>query len=267
MIKPGFMSCIAPAWSFDRLTGVATMLGYAGIEFRVGAHQQHGIEPDTATGVIKAKRQHLAQQGLEASALATSIMLAAQSSPEYRADLAAEVERHARLAAEIGAPLIRVSARAVTEEGSPATLAEHLGLATEQAAKYGVVVALETTAGLTSAKATTAVVQQANHPNAGILWDVYHTSRVGESLEESFRLVQPYLKHLHLNQLSAQARRLALSRPAPVLDYPRLFRLLETGGYSGFVSGEWLGIAESEAFELLKTNRQLLNSWLEEAKT
>lgn len=265
MIKAGFMSCIAPGWSFERLTEVASELSYAGIEFRVGARQQHQIELDTPLEMIRAKRQQLAQKGLEVNALATSIMLASQTSPEYRAELRTEVEQHTQLAAELGAPFIRISGRAVTEAGSPEILAEHLALAGEQAKNYGITALLETTAGLTSAKSAVAIVQQANHPTVGILWDVYHTSRARESLEESFKLAQPYLKHLHLNQLTAQARRLALSHPAPVLDYAALFRLLQGNGYNGFVSGEWLGIAENEAYELLKTNRQLLKSWLEAA--
>lgn len=262
MIKIGFMSCIAPTWNFEQLTEVARELGYAGIEFRVGARQQHGIEPNASLDIIRAKHQQLEQKGLVASALATSIMLSSQTSSEYRAELRTEVEQHAQLAAELGAPLLRISARAVTEAGGPEILAEHLALAGEQANNYGITVVLETTAGLTSAKATAAIVQQVRHSAVGILWDVYHTSRAGESLEESFKQVQPYLKHIHLNQLTTQARRLALSHPAPALDYPALFRLLQNGGYSGFVSGEWLGIAENQAYELLKTNLQLLKGWL-----
>jgi sugar phosphate isomerase/epimerase len=265
MIKTGFMSCIAPNWNFEQLTEVAAELGYDGIEFRVGARQQHGIELDIPPESIWAKRRQLEQKNLLASALATSIMLQSQTDPEYRVRLWAEVEQHARLAAALGAPLIRVSARAITEPDGLEILAEHLALAGEQARNYGVAVALETTAGLTSTRATVEVVQRANHSNVGILWDVYHTSRIGESLEESFRLVQPYLKHMHLNQLTAEARRLTLSRPAPTLDYPALFRLLQNGGYTGFVSGEWLGVAENQAYELLKTNRQLLKGWLESA--
>jgi hypothetical protein len=55
---------------------------------------------------------------------------------------------------------------------------------------------------------------------------------------------------------------ITLSHPAPPVDYRALFSLLQAGNYNGYISGEWLGVPESQAFELLKNYRQLLQNYL-----
>jgi sugar phosphate isomerase/epimerase len=261
-----FMSCIAPNWDFDRLAAAASELSYQGLEFRVGANQKHGIEIDAPASLIKERQGHLTGLNLQVACLASSIFFSPNLTAQPQPDILNQVIAHSRLAAEFGAPLIRVSARAFSDETELASLVEALRLAGEAAAPYGVTLALETTGGLTSARKVQTVLEKVGLLNVGALWDVYHTTRSGETLAESYGLLKPYLRHLHLNQLTTPRRVLTLSQPAPPVDYPALFKLLQAGNFNGFVSGEWLGVPEPLAFELLKNYRQLLGGWLEDAK-
>ncbi len=262
MLRFSFMSCIAPGWDFGRLVEAASKLNYQGIELRVGARQNHGIEEGVPTALIENYKEKLAHLNLAASCLATSIIFSPTTSDQSRLETIARSSALSRLAAEIGAPIIRISAISFNDEAELESLTRDLRLAGEQAAAYGVTVVLETTAGLNSASKVSAVLEKVNIPAVGALWDVYHTTRSGESLSESYNLLKPYLRHLHLNQLLPQKRVLTIGQPAPRVDYPALFKLLQDGGYTGFISGEWLGIPEPMAFDLLKNYRQLLQQWL-----
>jgi sugar phosphate isomerase/epimerase len=265
MFKLSFMSCIAPHWDFTRLAEVANELNYQGIEFRVGAGQKHGLEIDAPTALLKTHKEQLASLNLKVAGLASSIFFSPNFTAQQQLDINNQVIAHCQLATKIGAPVIRVSAKSFSDESELENLAQALRLAAEAATDYGITLALETTGGLTSARKVQAVLEKVALTNVGALWDVYHTTRSGESLTESYGLLQPYLRHLHLNQLTPQKRVLSLSQPAPPVDYPALFKLLGAGNFNGFVSGEWLGVAESLAFELLKNNRQLLQNWFEVA--
>ncbi|HEX2910856.1 MAG TPA: sugar phosphate isomerase/epimerase family protein [Chloroflexia bacterium] len=262
MLKFSFMSCVAPGWNFDRLVEVAAELNYQGIEFRVGARQNHGVELGLSSELIKNYKDKLAHANLEAACLATSILYSPQATAQHRFEINEQITVHIQLAAELGAPLIRVSAKSFNNETELESLVEDLRVAGEKAAAYGVTVALETTAGLNSARKVRAVLEKVNLASVGALWDVYHTSRSGEDLSESYDLLKPFLRHLHLNQLMPQKRIITLSQPSPPVDFPAFFSLLQAANYSGFVSGEWLGVPESQAFELLKNYRLLLQNWL-----
>jgi sugar phosphate isomerase/epimerase len=262
MLKLSFMSCIAPDWNFDRLVEVAEKLNYQGIELRVGTRQNHGLELDTQTSLVRDYKEKLTRSNLAAACLATSVLYSPGTPAQDRLEISGQIVALSQLAAELGAPLIRVSAKSFNNEIELESLAQDLRFAGEKAADYGLTIVLETTAGLTSAKKVHSVLEKVNLSNVGALWDVYHTTRSGESLSESYHLLKPYLRHLHLNQLLPQKRLLTLAQPAPPVDYPALFSLLQAGNYTNFISGEWLGVAESQAFELLKNYRQLLQNWL-----
>lgn len=262
MLKFSFMTCIAPGWNFDRFVEVAVELNYQGIELRVGANQNHGIEIGTPTGLVKTYKEKLTRSNLSVACLATSALYSPLNGAQDRLALIEQIEALCELGAELGAPLLRVSARSFSNETDLDRLAQDLRLGGEKAAAYGVTLVLETTAGLNSAKKVHSVLEQVKHPNVEALWDVYHTTRSGESLSESYNLLKPYLRHLHLNQLLPPKRLITLSHPAPAVDYPALFALLQAGNYNGFISGEWLGVPDSQAFELLKDYRQLLQNWL-----
>lgn len=263
MLKLSFMSCIAPKWDFDRLLEVASELDYQGIEFRVGASQNHGIEVGAPTGFIKNCKGKLARSNLAAACLATSIIYSPTASTQSRQETIEQITVLSQLGAELGAPLIRVSAKSFNDEVELENLVLDLRFAGEKAAAYGVTIVLETTAGLNSALKVYSVLEKMDLPDVGALWDVYHTTRSGESLSESYHLLKPFLRHLHLNHLLPPKRLLTFSQPGPQVDYQTLFSLLQAGGFTGFISGEWLGVPEPLGFELLKNYRQLLQNKLD----
>src|SRR4051794_6145389 len=126
MLKFSFMSCVAPGWNFDRLVEVAVELNYQGIELRVGARQNHGIEAGTSSSVLKNYRDKLARSNLAASCLATSVLYSPLTAAQNRLEIDEQIAALSQLGAELGAPLLRVSAKSFNDEAELATLAQDL---------------------------------------------------------------------------------------------------------------------------------------------
>ena len=106
-MKPGFMSSVCPKQTLAELIETAKQYGYQGIEFRVEWGHAHGIELDATAAQLQAARQALADSGITASCIATSVRF---NSAE-RADHLPQREtlrKYIALAAAVGFAVVRV---------------------------------------------------------------------------------------------------------------------------------------------------------------
>ena len=105
-MKPGFMTSVCPSLSMAELVDTARRYGYEGIEFRTEWDHAHGLELDSTKEKRKECRSMLADGGLEASCVATSVRFNTEDK-SARGKQQDTLKSYIELAADIGAPYIR----------------------------------------------------------------------------------------------------------------------------------------------------------------
>ena len=146
-MKISFMTWVAPEWTLEQIITAAIRYGYDSVEPRVEDDHRHGIDLNTSKKQRKAIRQQLADCGVALSALATSRRYAIASDHELRESIEL-TKRYVELAADVGAPNIRVFGGS-TPQGmdfadAKRLVGESLRAAAEFAASHKVAVYIET---------------------------------------------------------------------------------------------------------------------------
>lgn len=246
-MKYAFMSFSTPELSLDKMLAAARRFGYDGIELRLDSGHAHGVET-TLSAERRAEVRRLAQDsGVALACLATSLRYA---DPARINETMRETKERIALAAEVGVPMIRVFGgalpEAVTRDDAIDTLVHCLGMAGDWADAYGVTVCLETHDDWTDPRHVAAVLRHINLSRVGANWDVMHPVRTGKAgMQEAFDILRPYIRHVHVHDGTTRGDKLEL-RPIGhgEFDHRTVIRCLQTIGYEGFISGEWINWAD-----------------------
>ncbi|WP_167859579.1 sugar phosphate isomerase/epimerase family protein [Paenibacillus cymbidii] len=245
-LKYAFMSFSSPELSLPDMLAAARSFGYAGIEPRVNVGHRHGIEYAANSAERRTFRQAAETSGIRICCLATGCKFA---DPAKAADNVSETIRAITLAADIGCPRIRVFGGdlppGVTHDETMPLIVDSLAACASEAEACGVTICLETHDAWSDPRLAAQVAAAVNHPAVGINWDIAHPVRyAGVSVEDSFHIVRPWLRHVHVhdgihhpdtNQLEFKAM------GQGTFDHLTLIRLLQAASYDGYVSGEWIG--------------------------
>ncbi|KDN86102.1 hypothetical protein KCH_19190 [Kitasatospora cheerisanensis KCTC 2395] len=174
-----------PGQPLDAVLALAAEHGWQGLELRAAPG-----EP-VHTGLSSAERRAAARQF--ASAAVTPLTVASYvgiAEPGPDAPVRAELLAHLHLAADLGAPYVRVFPRGGDDPAEGAqTAARRLRELAGTAADLGVTVLVETHDSHRSGAALAALLAEAPHPAVGALWDVLHTWLAGETPADSHRLL------------------------------------------------------------------------------
>jgi sugar phosphate isomerase/epimerase len=198
-MKLCFSTLGCPNWTIQEVLRAAQKYGYGGVELR-GAGRQH-ISPEFTPLERRDVRQRFEDAGLEIVCL-TAYTRFAQTEASALAEQVETLKQYIDLAAEIGAPLVRTFGgeypEAVDRERLFEGMATGLREAGDYAAQAGVKIVLETHDAFCLGAVTGDVLKRTNHPAVGVLWDVWHTFRFGETLPEAYNHLQGYIFHVHL---------------------------------------------------------------------
>jgi sugar phosphate isomerase/epimerase len=238
-----FMSFSAPQLKLDELLQLAARVGYDGIEPRIGSKHAHGIELDTSLAQRRAIREQAAASGVALCCVATGCKYA---DPATAPAMVEDTRRAIELAAEIGAPRLRVFGGAVaqqlTRDQAIELVADSLSAVAGAAASAGVTICLETHDDWTNPAHVAEVMRRVDSPAIAVNWDYQHTTRIaGASVDQAFEMLQPWVKHVHFHDGANRADKL-IFLPVGEGDYDnrRVVELLLGAGYSGYLSGEWI---------------------------
>lgn len=240
-MKYAFMSFSTPQLTFPEMLETARRYGYAGLELRAGSGHAHGAELTAASGQLAAIRAESEAAGIPVVGLALSLKLADPTRPA-----AEEAKAGLRLAARIGAPLIRVFGGAVPDGCSREEATAHLIGTLREIAPFaeeeGVAVCLETHDAWYDPDTVAEVMEAVSHPRIGVVWDVMHTLRQGgRTPDYAFRRLRPWIRHVHIHDGSLSPGKVQF-RPMGEgeIDHAEVVRLLLAAGYDGYISGEWI---------------------------
>lgn len=244
-MKIGFSTLACPAWTLDRVLDTAVQLGFDGIELRfIESDDRLWQRPEFTGSGLRQTRRRLRDAGMPVCCVDTSCFFHHPEGGLRQASL--EMGRGMiELAAELGAPGIRVFGDRVQPGADRAEtvkwIAEGVRTLASHGGPYGVETWLETHGDFARAADTKEILQAAGAENTGAIWDPLNSfSEFGEDPAAGLAVWLPGLRHAHIKDA-----RQAGSLWEPVLmgtgDFPatRVVDLLRQHDYRGFVSFEW----------------------------
>ena len=242
MNRLAFTTLATPDWAWGEIVGRAVEYGYQGIELRgvEGEMDLSKARPFTP-GNLAATKRELDARGLPVCCVDTSCRL---HDPEVEKNLD-EARRHAELAAELGAPYIRVFGDKIPPEEPREAVLERVvaGLLAlgEHARGTGVQVLIESHGDFARTADLREVLTRAQHPAVGVLWDVHHPWRFeGEPVAETYGRLRGRVRHTHLKdsrRTPGGVRYCVVGEGDVPLD--EVLGLLRADGYYGWLSFEW----------------------------
>ena len=141
MIKYAFMSFSCPDLSLEDMLALAKLYGYDGVEPRAQARHAHGLEMEADAGTRRDAAQKASESGIALCCVATSCRY---SDPDTAQQNVEDTLRCIDLAADVGAPRIRVFggqiAEGISRERAIENLVASLRAVADHAASRGVTV-------------------------------------------------------------------------------------------------------------------------------
>ena len=187
-------------------------LGYDGIEPRIEASHNHGIEMDTSPEERKATAQRASDSPIDLCCVATSRRY---SDPEAAERQVADTLRCIDLAADIGSPRLRVFGGSipdgVSREQAVDLVAQCLQSVADYALERGVTICMETHDDWCNPDHVAEVMRRVDHPAIAVNWDVMHPVRAANwTVDRSFETLRPWICHLHVHDGTQDQGRLEL---------------------------------------------------------
>ena len=242
MAKLAFSTLGCPDWSLDEVIAATQRYGYDGVELRLLDGEI--ITPELPQSERERVRTAFADAGIPICCLDSSIRVATGVEPEQ---VAAEIRAFLALAAELGAPMIRVfggewPAGRAEEQVFEATAAL-LNSVAPDAERLGVAVVLETHDSLSSSHTVAEILRRVPSHAIGALWDTHHPYRMGEEPDQVIDALGDRILHFHVkdarrNDAARTGWDLLLLGEGEVPVRDSLTTLLRRG-YTGWVAVEW----------------------------
>lgn len=261
----------SPGWSFEHTVEQTAANGYAALEVRLLDGQI--IPSDLSTERQRQIKAVLKQHGVTIVGLGLSTRFSSPDPADRQANLE-ELRRYVELANALEVPMVRTFGGNVVEgqslEQTIDWVAQGLLGAAATAEAQGVTVVLETHDAFCRGAEVARVLAQVESPHVAAVWDIHHPYRMGESIEETWQLIGPRVKHVHIKDGIKRADgswQLVLLGQGE-LPCRETIQLLHDKGYRGYLSAEWEKKWHPEIEEpevAMPQHRQMMQQWMDEA--
>jgi sugar phosphate isomerase/epimerase len=246
-MKLGFSTLGCPGWSFEQILSNGKAYGFDGVGFRgVKGELDLTRVPEFAPDRLDDTRRRMTAAGLAPAMILTSARLVVPDDA-VEANLRT-AESHIEIAAALGAPAIRVFGGQFPVGLSHAAAVRRAGERLQQlgdfAGSRGVMVLLETHDDFTDPLLMRRVLEAADHPQVGAIWDIHHPYRLLEvSMQAAWDAIGPWVRSVDVKDSATDfAARLGyryvlLSEgDVPVAE---AIEVLKADGYDGWLTFEW----------------------------
>lgn len=243
-MKYSFMTFSCPELTLGEVLQLAKRLGYDGVEPRISNNHKHGLEPETDKKTRAEARRLVADSGVVLSCIATSHRYSDPATSQTEAEATV---RSAELAADVGAPCLRVFGGNIPEGIQRSEAIERLGKAltfiSDRTKGLPVAICVETHDSWCDPAHVAEVMRQVNRPNIAVNWDIMHPVRAAKvSIADSFETLKPWIRHVHfhdgITELDGKLRMVPIGQGA--VDHRKALQLLTAANYNGHLSGEWI---------------------------
>lgn len=216
-MRYAFSTLGVPGMPVAEVLRLATGAGYQGVELR--AHPEEPVHPLIGARERAAVRGQFADAGVEVLAVAGYAQVAAARDAAGEEELAHELAGLVHLAADLGAPYVRVfpggGGRPAAEADADA--ARRLAAVAPLAAERGVRVLLETHDSHRTGAAAARVLGLVGHRRIGALWDVQHSWLGGEEPVDTHAALAPHLGYVQVKDVASAEERTPLPLGAGTL--------------------------------------------------
>jgi sugar phosphate isomerase/epimerase len=239
----GFSTLGCPTWDWIKILDFAQQNGFTAVELR-GLQGTMDLPPcpEFAPNRIQQSRKDMSKRGLHISCVSSSAAMH-NPDPQKQEKQLVDARRFIELAAALRAPYVRVFGDSIvgSREQAIEQVAESLRQVGNYAGQKNVTVLIESHGTFTDSATLRAVLEKANSPHVGLLWDAHHTFVSGkEEPEFTVKQLGKYMRHTHLKDSRPEGNEfhyvLTGRGTVPV---KRQVEALVQIGYKGSFSFEW----------------------------
>lgn len=239
----GFSTLGCPAWEWAKILDFAQAHGFSAIELRgLQGTMDLPARPEFQADRMAQSKRDVAANSLKIACVSSSAHLH-DADPAKRSQQMADAKRFIDLAAALGAPNVRVFGNNI--EGPRDQVIERVASGLRELASYagprGVTVIIESHGDFTDSPTLGEILERADSPHVGLLWDAHHTFVSGkEDPEFTVRKLGSYIRHTHLKDSvpSPDGRRYVLTGRGDV-PVRKQVEVLAASGYTGCYTFEW----------------------------
>ena len=222
---------LARDWDIETIISRCQDAGFQAVQLRT--EHRHGVEVTLSPAERAEIRRRFEDSDIEEISLGSTCEYHSLDPDEVRAQVDLS-KRFVELASDVGAAGVKVRPNGLQEAaGVPKeqTL-EQIGLALREcgqfAEDYPVSIWVEVHGPDTVHPPNIhRIMEVADHPKVGVCWNSNATDVVDGSVKEYFDLLRPWVRSVHITELSN-----------PAYPWRELFRLLRESGYSGYCLAE-----------------------------
>lgn len=196
---------IAAGWDIPTIIERCKALGLASVELR--STHKHGVEPTLG----KAERAEVKKRFSDSPVRLWGLGSACEYHSADPAVLAKNIEltkAFIELAADVGAPTLKVRPNGLPKDVSEAKTLEQIGTALrtvgETAAGAGVEICCEMHGNETCEPVRMRKIMEiADHPAVGVTWNSNGVDVKGETIRDSFEMMRKWIRNVHINELTS----------------------------------------------------------------
>jgi sugar phosphate isomerase/epimerase len=209
LVNPGFhLGCITyntlKEFDVDTIIRILDAAGFDGVELRTG--HKHGVEPSIGPEERARVRQRFAQSKIRLVSYGTTCRFQSPDPAEREKQLVI-AKRFVDLARDTGALGIKIQPMGFPEGVSKENTIQNFGNSLHQLGEYGASQKVEIWMevhgrGTSDPPVSAAIMKAAAHKNVGVCWNSNDTDIKNGSVKESFELLGPYIRSVHINELT-----------------------------------------------------------------
>ncbi|MFD5226567.1 sugar phosphate isomerase/epimerase family protein [Microbacterium sp. NPDC058342] len=235
-----FSTLGAPGASVEELARIAASTGVDVVELRCASGEL--LAPQTSIPDAEALGRDLRSVGVSPLVVASYVRIARDEG-----DPVAEVVEHVRLAEALGAPFVRVFGGVEGVAESRDVAAARLADAAHRVNGTDVTIVMETHDVFLTGAAIAGILDRADSPGTGALWDVVNPWRAGESPRETADALAPWLRHVQLKDAASPTELAPVMLGDGAVPLPGVLAELDRIGYAGAIALEWERVWYPEA--------------------
>jgi sugar phosphate isomerase/epimerase len=220
---------IAKDWDLTTILSRLETVGYGGVELRTG--HAHKVEVNLTRAQRDEVRKRFEDSPVDLAGLGSAFEYQSTDPAVVRQNIDGTRE-YVRLAHDIGAPGVKVRPNGIPRGANLDQTLRQIGRALheigEDAAGFGIEIRVEVHGAVTQElKHFARILEYASHPNVYTCWNSNSTDVMASSVKETFALVAPRVREVHLRDLFD-----------PAYPWRELFALLARQNYGGYTLAE-----------------------------
>ena len=226
---------MAKDWDVTTIIENCAATGFRGVELRTT--HAHNVEVNLSPNERQEVRKQFEDSPIELAGLGSAFDYHSTDAEEVRQNIEGTKE-YAQLAADVGAPGVKVRPNGLPEGVPVEKTLTQIGLALRECGEFannlGVQIRLEVHGSETShVPHIRTIMEIAEHDNVFVCWNSNPGEVENGSVENNFNLVKEWIRLVHINELHRQ-------------EYPwrELFTLLQASGYEGYTLAEIPGSSD-----------------------